>query len=487
MNVNTRTEVLASIDSMNEIVQESEFGVLMSLLDQVDKASVILENYNGNDLDMFSIYQEAEEATGNKEGEGTAVQQGNPSGQVDAEFGKKKNIFVKVWEFIKNIIKSVGNFIKKCWNGTTVAAETVSEKTGAIIDKIAGKDESWIKEHGKELGLSAAGITLAISILGIINREKVKDGLTKLSEKMRLFFTNFKGIYTLDFTGTGIRTNINMDSIPSVIKSASGVFKASKDLANKKLDIVSILNQAEQLKNTPNLILDQDATLEWTVINAKLSEIKKSFDESGIGDDFNENSKPDIPEGENEANASKLTKIFSALGAVVASLSAVFKGLVDKIKALVSKNGEAENAGNENASVENAGGEKAGSEDAGEAADNAEKPAENAAPVEQTESVDPAKYQVGDTLSPEDALKLAKAAGANSAQIEKIENGKIINDNGDVQERITLDAQTGSDGNPYGALKLENDHYVVEYKSDEENDDTEVVEKSVSSGYYFKR
>lgn len=486
MSVNTRKEVLESIDSMNEVVQESEFGVICSLLTQLDKASTILEFYNGseNDLDMFAIYQEADEATtGDNANSGTAVNSGDPSGQVNAELGKKKNIFVKVWEFIKNIIKSVGNFIKKCWNGTTVAAETVSEKTGDIIDKIAGKDESWIKEHGKELGLSAAGITLAISILGIINREKIKDGLAKLSEKMKLFFTNFKGIYTLDFTGSGIRTNINMDSIPSVIKNAGGVFKASKDLASKKIDIVSILNQAEQLKNTPNLILDQEATLEWNVINTKLSEIQKSFVESGIGEDFNENSKPDIPEGENEANASKLTKVFSALGAVVASLSAVFKGLVDKIKALVSKNGEAENAnegGTDTAAADNTeeNADKVETAETGEA-----KEAEEAAPA-----FNPDNVKKGDTLSPEDALAFLQSNGSyvNST----INDGKILTKKGGTQEIYPIGKnKTDSDGNAISNIRYHADtgQYTVEYSEDDICEDDEVVEESVSSGYYFKR
>ena len=182
MNVNTRNEVLASIDSMNEVVQESEFGVLMSLLDQADKASVILENYNGNDLDMFSIYQEAEEATddGDSEKKQPAVQQGAPSGQTSSNVaGNKENILQKLWNFIKNIISSVGNFFKKCWkNRPIVHVEPVEEpETKSLFEKIADKTPEWVKENGKALGVSSAAVLASLASIAAINQEMNKESV----------------------------------------------------------------------------------------------------------------------------------------------------------------------------------------------------------------------------------------------------------------------------------------------------------------------
>ena len=51
-------EILSSIDNIDECVMEAEMNVLNAMINEYDKAIMIMENYNGNDYSSFDIFQE---------------------------------------------------------------------------------------------------------------------------------------------------------------------------------------------------------------------------------------------------------------------------------------------------------------------------------------------------------------------------------------------------------------------------------------------
>ena len=181
-NTSTRTEILEALENVDSVTMESSLDVMFTMADSYDKAAVILENYNGSDLSAFAIFQE--------DGEGenkTAVQQGDASGNVNAEAKKKQNIFVKIWTFIKNIFKSFGQWVKKCWNGFTFAE--VQQGSGALnnfIDTSAGKDNATLvdfakKNFGIDISwlLTAGGFAIALG--SIVSGMSMEQPLTALA------------------------------------------------------------------------------------------------------------------------------------------------------------------------------------------------------------------------------------------------------------------------------------------------------------------
>lgn len=182
-NTSTRTEILEALDNVENVTMESSFDVMFTMADSYDKAAVILENYNGSDLSAFAIFQE--------DGEGenkTAVQQGDASGNVNAEAKKQKqNIFVKIWTFIKNIFKSFGQWVKKCWNGFTFAE--VQQGSGALnnfIDTSAGKDNATLVDFAKKnFGIDISWLLtsggLAIALGSIVAGISMEQPLTALA------------------------------------------------------------------------------------------------------------------------------------------------------------------------------------------------------------------------------------------------------------------------------------------------------------------
>ena len=51
-------EILSSIDNIDNCVMEAEMNVISAMINEYDKAIMIMENYNGNDYSSFDIFQE---------------------------------------------------------------------------------------------------------------------------------------------------------------------------------------------------------------------------------------------------------------------------------------------------------------------------------------------------------------------------------------------------------------------------------------------
>lgn len=357
MNTTTRNEVLASIDSMNEVVQESEIEVLCSLLDQMDKASVILESYNGNELDMFAIYQEAD----------GAVQSGDPSGDVNSG-AKKDSIIMKILMFIPNLLKKLWVFVKQAWNGEIVPAARVAvekadsfpDKVKSLFDKIMGKDESWIKEHAPELGI-AGGTTLAavLSFVGFMNRDKLVDLVKGWLKSIKSFFSKLSDdiidtriIFELT-VGNKIKTNVGIKKISEAFKSVPEFIKKTREFnIYKKTGInVSVIDtEATALENdvnkftTADIILPEPIEVDTKEVINDLTEFGQVFDSvKNDGTDItsftlSDEAKQKLLEAEkDDAIRNKLNTVITKFNGVMKKISEFFVGTYNAVKKLIGK------------------------------------------------------------------------------------------------------------------------------------------------------
>ena len=97
-------EILSSIDNIDDCVMEAEMNVISAMINEYDKAIMIMENYNGDSYDCFDIFQE-----GFKDDIGTAFK------GVDKN-GKKERILKRIIMFIPRLIQAFINMLKNKWN-----------------------------------------------------------------------------------------------------------------------------------------------------------------------------------------------------------------------------------------------------------------------------------------------------------------------------------------------------------------------------------
>ena len=217
-------EIFSSIDSINDIMMESEMNVLSSLIDSYDKAMMIMENYSGEDMESFSIFQEAEES---------AVQSGDPksNNSADAKKGKNESFFKKALMFIPRLIGHLIAFLKKVWNNDIAPAiengiDTIKDipaTTKDLFDEVTGKKD---KEEMKKV-LIASGISLGAAgiCIGIINQyigvnKSYIEAIGGWWEKVKAFFvkcTNRKPSLKMEWGKNICSTNINMKAVEAVL------------------------------------------------------------------------------------------------------------------------------------------------------------------------------------------------------------------------------------------------------------------------------
>ena len=97
---------MQSLENIENITIESEMNVIQAMADSYQKSLAILENYNGDDVDSFSIFQEA--AAQESDGESTF--------RKTDKNGKKENIIISILKFIPRlcmlIIRKMKSFIQ---------------------------------------------------------------------------------------------------------------------------------------------------------------------------------------------------------------------------------------------------------------------------------------------------------------------------------------------------------------------------------------
>lgn len=188
-NVNLVDEILSSIDEVESLTMESSVDVIGSMIDSYDKMFTIQENYTGDDIDgvLTSFYQE-----------------GQIMDEVKAK-GANDGTIKKILMFLPRLLQAIWNVIKKAWNGGKSA-----DKATTVVDKVkkAGPDlKAFIEKvfsadsPEKLVGLVVGGITITAATAGIIFGikkgliDKVRNAINALRTKMskiKYFITSRK-------------------------------------------------------------------------------------------------------------------------------------------------------------------------------------------------------------------------------------------------------------------------------------------------------
>lgn len=170
-------EVFSSIDEMDSITMESSLEVMNSLLESYDKALTIMENYEGDDLEAFSVYQEGKIMDDVK------------------EMGKDQGMIMRIISFIPRLLIAIGRAIKNAWKGgepakkASSAAERVM-KWGQDVKDFATSLFTVDKDNtGKIVGITVAGVAISGAVVAswIAARKGIFE---KLGNSFKSFWTN---------------------------------------------------------------------------------------------------------------------------------------------------------------------------------------------------------------------------------------------------------------------------------------------------------
>lgn len=240
-------DVLSSIDDIDDVVLESEFSVLNAMLDSYNKATIIMENYNGDAIDSFSIFQE--------------------EGILDEATGKKSEALItRILAFIPRLIMAIGKRLIGCSKNEDIkeAAAIIKEEEtneAPMTPEEKTRVQKWREEHSDS----------TVDIDGAKNKFLKFTG--NIKEKCHLLSVT-KDLFAR------IHEVLDKDE-PSAYRDLSKEFKdiASKNKGFSAQTVSIAFSAASQLFNDAGLLADEagSAALEagkklTDVINAKIND-----------------------------------------------------------------------------------------------------------------------------------------------------------------------------------------------------------------------
>ena len=154
-------EILSSIDNIDDCVMEAEMNVLNAMINEYDKAIMIMENYNGDSYDCFDIFMEADESTANNNSN-----EPKKKSKLDGPIlgSKGENIIKRILLVIPRLIATLIRSIKKKWD---------NRKSQQLIKKIE-QLENLTQDQKKQLSELQEGLNET--------NQKVSDNTTQIHE-----------------------------------------------------------------------------------------------------------------------------------------------------------------------------------------------------------------------------------------------------------------------------------------------------------------
>lgn len=285
-------DVMGSIDDIDHITNESDLNVLTALTYSYEKASVILENYEGDDLSSFSIFQE-----------GTVLDEVRKQGKNDPALVR---ILLFIPRLIKTMITSIGKSVKDASIKESISkAEKAKKDPGLLKRIITSKPVKTIALVGSVSTAIEVSSTIKHMKEQIVDLAKSSKSIDEIKPKREEIFNSFKPYVAPAFNEEGkliISANCNLSNFGSVfteykknidriirrrfvdIRSSKDLYEVIKVFQQTYLDIISDGFLFEKVIGDPENIHDTVLASDFDVKCTKV--IKSIANDNGkyLGD-----------------------------------------------------------------------------------------------------------------------------------------------------------------------------------------------------------
>ena len=324
--VSLRDDVLAAIDSIDNVVTESEIDVLVSMLGATDKAVSIMENYSGDELGSFGIFME--------DGE-------NNSGNEKKDESVLKSIVMLPIRLLQSLWKLItGQFNKESVETTKAAAMKVEDVEPGVFNSLLGFFKSG--DGGPDV-VKIAGLGLAASLL-VGFKSKFKTAVTTGTDTMKNTFSAIRdkcgmrqdmvNDFVFEVSGEGdnksIKTNISLQGCSNFVHAAVDYITHPNKLQvvnNNKKDLIANINGV--LTKPENWVLTKDPnTYAFTEFITMIEKIQNEIGAAGDQSVIN-SATTVIRDGNQSGDANDREEVAKEFGKLCEVLTATVKMLVN--------------------------------------------------------------------------------------------------------------------------------------------------------------
>ena len=157
--MNIKNQILDAIDDINIITAECEYNTICEMYNSYDKASLILEYYEGDNVDAFNVFDDTD----------NFYQESSVSDKMKKS-GAKYNTFMKIITFIPRLVKALFQTIKEMFKKIKPSKELqkapkeVKEKLTTVFDKKKDKKKRIATVASLILGAGAVGVATKVGV-----------------------------------------------------------------------------------------------------------------------------------------------------------------------------------------------------------------------------------------------------------------------------------------------------------------------------------
>ena len=172
--MNIKSQILDAIDDINIITAECEYNTICEMYNSYDKASLILEYYEGDNVDAFNVFDDTD----------NFYQESGVSDKMKKS-GAKYNTFMKIITFIPRLVKALLQTIKEKFKKIKPSKELqkapkeVKEKLTTVFDKKKDKKKRIATVASLILGAGAVGVATGVGVHKLrkhsVNAELVEE------------------------------------------------------------------------------------------------------------------------------------------------------------------------------------------------------------------------------------------------------------------------------------------------------------------------
>ena len=336
--MNIKNQILDAIDDINIITAECEYNTICEMYNSYDKASMILEYYEGDNVDAFNVFDDTH----------SFYQESSVSDKMKKS-GAKYNTFMKIITFIPRLVKALFQTIKEMFKKIKPSKELqkapkeVKEKLTTAFDKKKDKKKRIATVASLILGAGVVGVATKVGSRKLRERsfsngiDKLNDTIVKLvneieDRNMSLGdLTNYRedfkdkinkigGLFVVIADDTHTfkeRKRAIRDSIVLLNELKKDVMKIEAVPKDKKENVVKEINKLENGLTDASNVSDKN----------KLNEVIDSSVTDTSSTDQNNQEKIQEPTPEVEKIAEK----------IVDNIDTVFENINKRYKNLVNK------------------------------------------------------------------------------------------------------------------------------------------------------
>ena len=180
--MNIKNQILDAIDDINLITSECEYNTICEMYNSYDKASMILEYYEGEDVSSFGVFDDTH----------SFYQESSVSDKMKKS-GAKYNTFMKIITFIPRLVKALLQTIKEKFKKIKPSKELqkapkeVKEKLTTVFDKKKDKKKRIATIASLILGTGVVGVATGVGVHKLRKRN-YKKSLDKLGDTIVKLF-----------------------------------------------------------------------------------------------------------------------------------------------------------------------------------------------------------------------------------------------------------------------------------------------------------